>query len=179
MEQRSYRWIDWKALALVRDGQHQHVEDTAQGVYTIWFYDGPETHLTNVWTGAVPDGVTDAGYTQEQNDSDKADFETNFKPTSNGTIVPRAPDGRLDVRTTIASKAKNYRLRPFSVVPGDATSLVNLYVDMKPLTDITVTCYDVNSKATTDATVSVKTVIDLEPPYDYEIIGGSVDIPPS
>jgi len=39
-----------------------------------------------IWTGAVPAGVIAGGYSQAQNDADKTDFETNFKPYANRSI---------------------------------------------------------------------------------------------
>jgi len=64
-------------------------------VYDIWGYDGPEIHLCTIWKDIVPESVIPA-YSQGQNDSDKADFEANFKPFANKPIttpVPQLKDG--------------------------------------------------------------------------------------
>lgn len=80
--QRGYRWTDWKTAHTNR-GSPRHQYDDDGTAYTIWFYDGPEAHITTIWKGEVPYTVVEDGYTQEQNDDDKADFDTNFKDTSN------------------------------------------------------------------------------------------------
>lgn len=92
LTQRSYQWSGWKVSWGVKGGQHQFEEETT--IYTVWFYDGPEVHLCTLWKGVVPDGVIGSGYTQEQNDADRDDFEANFKPTGNRPIVAKLPDGR-------------------------------------------------------------------------------------
>lgn len=82
--QRNYYWTAWKALYASKGGVHQYDDDGT--VYTIWFYDGPEAHLCTIWKGTVPDAVVQAGYTQVQNDADKADFVTNYQATANKRI---------------------------------------------------------------------------------------------
>jgi hypothetical protein len=54
--------------------------------YLIYGYDVPEVLFCTIWTGVVPDSVINAGYSQAQNDADKSDFETNFKPYANRPI---------------------------------------------------------------------------------------------
>ncbi len=83
---RSYQWSAWKAACAAKAGVYQHSEEP--DIYTIYFYDGPEAHTCTIWKGVVPDGVVQTGYAQSQNDADKTDFETNYKPTSNKTLVP-------------------------------------------------------------------------------------------
>jgi len=91
--QRSYRWTDWKAVQYSKNLVTQY--DDNEIIYTIWGYDGPEVHICTIWKGTVPDGVK-ASYSQEQNDSDKSDFETNFKPSANQPVIPMASDGRAN-----------------------------------------------------------------------------------
>jgi hypothetical protein len=43
-------------------------------------------HVCTIWQGLVPDGVLAGGYTQEQNDADRADFETHYKAGGNGPL---------------------------------------------------------------------------------------------
>ena len=89
--QRPNKWTAWKGIQAAKTGLHQYdEEDTA---YTVWFYDGPEAHICTIWKGIVPDGVIAGGYTQEQNDADKVDFETNFKSSANMTINKINADG--------------------------------------------------------------------------------------
>lgn len=83
--QRAYYWTAWKVMLLNKNSVHQYDDDGT--VYTIYFYDGPEAHLCTIWKGTVPDSIINGGYLQTQNDLDKADFESNFKPFSNKSII--------------------------------------------------------------------------------------------
>jgi hypothetical protein len=172
-----YRWTTWKGLYATKGAACQYTSDGI--TYTIRFYDGSDAHLCTIWLGTVPAAVIAGGYSQAQNNSDKSDFETNFKPTANAPVQPKAADGRPDVRMTAASKARNFNLRIFSFATGIPSSLVNKDSNFNNLSDITLTCYDGSGNPTTDPTVAVKTVADLEPTFNYEVIGGWIDTPSS
>lgn len=109
---RSYSWSGWKAAFALKVGQQQFDDDGV--VYTIWFYDGPEANLCTIYKGAVPDGVISGGYSQAQNDADKTDFETNYKPYGNRTIddIPS-----LIIANTIKSGASSNLAVDGSVTP--------------------------------------------------------------
>lgn len=87
---RDYLWTDWKTIYNSRKFSYQY-EDNGE-TYFIWGYDGPEVHTTIIYKNAVPDGII-INYTQSQNDSDKSDFETNYKTNGNSTIVKLAVTG--------------------------------------------------------------------------------------
>jgi len=82
---RAVFWTAWKALLTLKGGVHQYEADDS--VYTIWFYDGAEAYVCTIWQGQVPDGVVAGGYTQVQNDADKADFTANYQATANLSIA--------------------------------------------------------------------------------------------
>lgn len=82
--QRSYQWLSWKPIQALKSLNTQYDDDGTR--YTIYGYDGPEVILCTIWKGTVPDGVIAGGYTQVQNDSDKSDFEVNFKNAGNGPV---------------------------------------------------------------------------------------------
>jgi hypothetical protein len=85
--QRFYFWTNWKIIELIKSGIHQYDDDGT--IYTIYFYDDKEVHICTIYKGTVPDSLT-ASYSQAQNDADKADFETNYKPFSNKPLTPKA-----------------------------------------------------------------------------------------
>lgn len=88
---RVYRWTSWKAVVTVKGIiRPQYDDDGLQ--YTIWGYDGPEVHVCQIWKGDVPYSVLSA-YTQAQNDTDRQDFETNYKASYNQSLEPRSADG--------------------------------------------------------------------------------------
>lgn len=174
--QRSYLWTDWKAVEAIKGGQYQYDDDGV--IYTAWFYDGPEVHVCTIWKGVVPDGILSGGYTQTQNDSDKSDFETNFKSEGNALIARRSEDGRPLQVFTITKTATNFQLRVFSFQTSTPSSLHNAS-PTGAMTDVTMTCYDVSGTNVTtgDLTTVVKTVMDLETTYPMEVVGGWLDIP--
>lgn len=91
--QRFYQWTAWKDQQLTKNGIFQFDDDGV--IYTIYFYDGPEVIMTNIWKGTVPDSAT-VNYSQVQNDVDKADFEANFLSnanlsTGNVRVLPLSP----------------------------------------------------------------------------------------
>jgi hypothetical protein len=89
--QRHYNWTDWKSLCETKNGNYQYNEDASN--YKIWFYDDPEVYICNIWKISVPETVLKSGYSQQQNDIDKLDFETNFKSNANtGINKERAVD---------------------------------------------------------------------------------------
>lgn len=89
---RSSAWTSWKAARETSAGIHQY--EASDGVYRIWFYDGPEIYTCVIWQGVVPDDIIAGGYSQAQNDADKADFVTNFILSANRSVLPRTSDGK-------------------------------------------------------------------------------------
>ena len=81
--QRNYTWTNFKAVVAAKKLLLQY--DTQETVvYQIWGYDDPEVHVCIIWQGTVPDSViAGSGYTQAQNDTDKADFVTNYLSQTN------------------------------------------------------------------------------------------------
>ena len=176
---RNFDWTGWKS---VRDSKKLVTQYDDDGtIYTIYGYDGPEVLSCEIWKGEVPDGVKASGLTQEQNDIDKADFEANYKPTANLPIEPKTADGRIDVHHTIVNRLQNLNLRVFSFKTSYSGSLHNVNpVTEDSYNDIEYMLYDSSGSLITDPTLSgsaVKTVIDFEPHYDYEIVGGFTDLP--
>lgn len=94
--QREYRWTAFKAVAAIKALAIQ--SESNADTHTVWGYDGPEVHICTIWVSTVPEAVIAAGYTQEQNDLDKADFVTNYQAKTNKSTHKITSDGR--VRTT-------------------------------------------------------------------------------
>jgi hypothetical protein len=96
MTTRFYRWSQWKALASNKSLIYQH-EITSDGVIKIWGYDHPEVIITEIFNGDVPQSAIDSGYSQAQNDADKAEFNALYLSKSNREINIDKPfcDSRL------------------------------------------------------------------------------------
>jgi hypothetical protein len=92
---RPRQWTTLKPLITVK-ALLQWDENTDS--YKIFWLDGRMVFETTIWKEVVPNGVSEGGYSQSQNDSDKTDFETNYKNYANGK-TSRADDGG---RTVVA-----------------------------------------------------------------------------
>jgi len=93
LTERTHTWTEWKAAHTSHMGLLQY--DALPDHYLIWFYDGPEVHTCQIWRETVPQDIVDGGYTQEENDSDKADFEGNYQANGNQPLDYRTSEGKL------------------------------------------------------------------------------------
>jgi hypothetical protein len=82
--QRSGTWSWFKPLIASKTLKVQFEEDS--DIYLVYGYDTPEVCVCTIWKDVVPGPVITGGYSQAQNDADKVDFETNFKPYANRSI---------------------------------------------------------------------------------------------
>lgn len=93
---RSSTWTIWNAARTTRTGTcGTYQYESIDGIYRIWFYDGPELYTCVIWQGAVPDDIIAGGYSQAQNDADKAAFVTNYLPYANAPLDAGQLDPRL------------------------------------------------------------------------------------
>lgn len=91
--ERSGDWTWFKAyIAEKRLGVQYEEDDT---IYRIYGYDPPEVVTCKIWKGTLPPSVINSGYSQAQNDADKADFEANYKDAANQATSKRSADGTL------------------------------------------------------------------------------------
>lgn len=83
----SSNWTAFKSNAITGNKSLPVQYNDDGTVYSIFAFDDSSIAYTcTIWKDAVPDSVIDAGYSQSQNDSDKSDFENNYKSTANGRI---------------------------------------------------------------------------------------------
>jgi len=79
------QWTTFKSSAITGKSLSVQYDDDGY-VYTVVAFDGPVAYTCTIWKGTVPASIVTGGYSQSQNDSDKSDFETNYKPTANGRV---------------------------------------------------------------------------------------------
>lgn len=173
----SSSWGAFKQVVLVKVLSIQFTADA--GVYLIFAFDGSLVYTTQIWLGAVPDGVAQT-YSQEQNDSDKADFEGFYKASANSVIERRENDGRSSVRFSMAAHGLLFRLRVFSFKTAALDSVHNLSPDGVDYADVTLKIYDDQNVEITDPVEqanAVKTVVDYEAKINQELRGGWLDVP--
>jgi len=123
--------------------------------------------------------------------ADIADFESTLKTTaisvpSSGDAevlctpsIARTTDGRTVIRNTYAIAGK-HRLRAITFYTSDPSKLFSKKPDYTDYGDVTCKCFDVNGDEITSSpyTGAVKTTLEFEPTYAYEIIGGELSVPP-
>ena len=112
---------------------------------------------------------------------DAVEFESTYKSASFSPLAMRTKDGRIDVHHTIVNRLQNLNLRVFSFKTSYSGSLHNINpVTEESYGDVEYMLYDASGSLITDQALSgsaVKTVLDFEPHYDYEIVGGFADLP--
>lgn len=69
----------------------QYEESSA--TYDLFALDGQMAFSCTIWKGEVPYTVVESGYTQEQNDADKAEFTGSYESICNTSLVPKGSDG--------------------------------------------------------------------------------------
>jgi len=103
MPQRSGDWTWFKSHAS-KKGLIIQYEETSEE-YIIYGYDGPEVLLCVIWKGTVPASVAQS-YSQAQNNADKTDFETKYKPSANSSADPKNSRGATKVQPEHREGAK-------------------------------------------------------------------------
>lgn len=106
---------------------------------------------------------------------DQIDFETNYKTSANVTYSDA--DGAALGRTKVTQSGWQYHLQGLEFTTADRDSVVNKDENGNDLGFATMKLYDANGdEVTTELGESsaVKTVIDWEPTFDYEILGGTI-----
>jgi hypothetical protein len=141
----------WAAFKVVQQRKKQPIQYDDDGtVYSICFFDGAVlAYACTIWKGEVPWAIVSAGYTQAQNDVDKTDFETIYKPTSNQ---------RTDYLTV--TYRDPYMLRRFGNLTALAVTEVLLaaraYVEQSAQAQRSVVSTSVQDKASGTGSVKVR-----------------------
>lgn len=152
-------WSEFKAIVTNRCLSIQYV--TVNGNYWLKAIDGYfEVECM------LPIGV---------NNSDTNDFETNFKAAGNKSFSDI--DGTPVARVKATKKGWIYGMIPVEFQTAKLNSLDSKLVDGTTRSGFTYKIYDANDTEITTVLGeinAVKTVIDFEPTYDYEIIGGQM-----
>jgi hypothetical protein len=106
---------------------------------------------------------------------DQADFESNYKFSFNFSIEQFDSDGAPMSRVKVAPAGWNYQMRMVQLQTSVLGSVVNNDYQGSTNGDATLKLYDAQGAeiTTVEGQVDcVKTVVDVEPPYDYYIAGG-------
>jgi hypothetical protein len=114
----------WSALKTVLSEkrlplQYDELTRADGDVYELFAVDEVIVYLFTIWKGSVPDGF---GVSQAQNDSDKTDFETNYKPTGNQKAKIAIPSAGNSSVIPLAANAS------FIGVGEDVSNIVSIDV---------------------------------------------------
>lgn len=174
-------WTELKAICATKTAPLQYTE--LAGTYVLFTVDDSIVYRCGLMTAAtLGEGRFSEDYTREQNDADVADFEASYKAVANQSLRARTKDGRTVVRDSTANRTTNFKLRAITFYTCE---LVEGLHNVSPITgvdygDVAMHLYDAGGvEITTEEREleAVKTVLDFEPRYNYEIIGGFLDIP--
>lgn len=160
-------WATIKAMATAKGLPLQYIEDASQ--YIVYLID--QGFRVECILDKSPSDTTDLD-----------DFEDNYKATSNTSLNQLDTDGAAIVRNKAAKKGWTFCSLPFEFKTSRRSDA--LYAKDYTGADrsfITLKLYDHNDDEITsdglagvNLLTAVKTVIDFEPPYDFEIIGGDL-----
>lgn len=110
-----------------------------------------------------------------------SDFENNFKPLANKKVQDVDDQGRQINRLAYGRKGWTFQVFNIEASTSTLTQPYNKDVDGNDLGYATKKIYNSDGDEITTAGIAnanlltcVKTVIDFEPPYDYEVIGGAI-----
>lgn len=163
-------WFYFKQLMISKSIYPQYTESS--DVYSLKLYEGPIL-------------LAECLIYKNINLEDKIDFEANYKDLSNQSVFNQFDtDGALIVRVKAAKKGWSFWAIPIEITTS--TIGASLYCKDSNLVDIpgiTGKIYDslnveitVPGLANINLSNATKTVIDFEPQFDYEIIGGSLRV---
>ena len=158
-------WSTFKAFVTARSVSIQYV--LVADTYWLKAFDGPFELSTTIFKHTTPP----VGGEQEE-------FETNFIPISNTSYTDG--EGSLLNKLKMAPKGWTYQLRNIGLKTSTINSLANDDHEGNDLGGVTLKFYDnVDAEITVQGTADtdcVKTVLDIEPAYTYEVIGGWLSV---
>lgn len=109
--------------------------------------------------------------------SDTVDFEDNFKVSANKKLAQNDLDGAIIIRPKAAKAGWTYSLLPVEFLTSKLNSVISKKHDNTDRSGVTYKIYDgdnVEITTTENEINAVKTVVDFEPSFDYELIGGQI-----
>jgi len=163
-------WSSFKTICVTQKALNLQYVDTGDAYRVI----GPDANGIN-WVYDIPKFLSD-GTTPT---SDAADFVATLQSACNGkiSIAQLDPDGALQTRLKVAPTGWNFNYRMVELQLSTHGSLTNNDVTGADVGDAVMKLYDASGTLLTGSGVeatAVKTVIDLEPPYNICVVGGSI-----
>jgi hypothetical protein len=168
-------WANFKTICITNKALNLQSEEM-EGAYRIL---GPDKNNIT-WDIILPKLLPDPDNEgQTITNPDVTDFLANVASTCNAKIITEQldSDGASMSRVKVAPSGWNFHLRMVEFNLSTAASLYNKSVAGVDIGDATIKLYDADGVLITDPANEVncvKTVLDLEPPYDIYVAGGNV-----
>lgn len=159
--------VDWNTFKSAIATGLAYKYYTVGNSYYVYLYDGPLEIVTIIPITSPTNATQD-------------DFEANYKSASFSTLGQYDTDGASITRNKAAKKGWTYCSLPFefqtsrlsdTLFSQDSTGTSRSFITMK-VYDNTDTEVTTAGLLNANYATIVKTVVDFEPPYDFEIIGG-------
>lgn len=155
-------WADFKAFLTQRGASVQWL--IVNGMYMLWAFDGPMSVLCSIPISETPS-------------TEQTDFETNYKASGNTRLAVQADSDNAPLaRVKAAPTGWTFQFRFFEFTTAKLASLVNNdALTGAALSDASMKLYKADNSEVTDSSGEaevVRTVIDIEPTYDFYAIGG-------
>jgi hypothetical protein len=118
-------WVDFKAIVAAKVMLMQYAETIQQ--YLVYALDGFIAYRCILYKAVIsqdPSIVYPSGYSGAQNDIDRVDFETNFKPVANQRASPVTGNNKLNT----ISVATFETMATLGLIPNAISARVNGYV---------------------------------------------------
>lgn len=167
-------WADFKNVCVTTKSLRLQFEEWDDRVRIV----GPDANDIN-WEITLSKKLVSG-----EDNPDYSDFDSVIRSTCNKPIVQLDSDGASMSRTKVAPSGWNFNLRGIEFKTSVPGSMVNRDAFNADLADATLKLYDAQGALITDPTTAlascVKTVLDIEPPYDIYIAGGHmrlIDVP--
>lgn len=152
-------WLEFKKFVSERNSDILEIEK--DGNYYLYAQDG------NLNLECVLDK-------NPSDTTDLVDFETNYLPICNPRRVRFDSTGRPFARFAIASEGFVFKCLAIKFTTASLGSLHCKNPDFSDVTFITYKMFDANGQQTLVDLQATITQIDIEPPYDFEIVGGRI-----
>lgn len=160
-------WITFKQIIITKEIAIQYVEGVQ--FYTLLAFDGPMQLFCRI---------------EKENNEDQIDFEANYKSGANKKLsIPKDSDGSPLQRIKITTSGWHYQLHGLEFETSKLNSLYSKKVDNTNYSFGNLKFYESIDGIETEITGDnlnqsyldsscIKTIMDWEPTYDLEIIGG-------
>ena len=157
--------IDWASMKSFISSRSANYHEISYGLdYFIEAYDGPIKRICKLVDGS----------------SNHTDYVDNYQSGAGNKERKRDFDGDDFVRIKNSSDGYTFQARFMQFETSKLGSIINKKHDGSNWADATIKFYDnADVELTTQASIDtscVKTVLDWEPTYDYDLIGGSIQL---